>query len=291
MKIGLIDIEPKIFNTAYMQIAYHHRQQGDTVEWAAPLEYGKYDKLYCSSLFDFTDKSQVPDRTICGGTGFDLTTDLSFDCDLDYSIYPKCKTTYLWFSRGCVRNCPWCIVRQKEGKIRPVIPKNLNPQGKYITVQDNNFFESGNWWPAIQQLRYYDQPVDFQGIDVRTITKGQCKALDALKHYKQIKIAWDDPHEDLTPYLREITRYIKPRKIMCYVLIGFYDEPARLARGFDLYRIMTLSKYGITPFVMRYNMQDLYQKLLARWVDKVWIFKSCTWKEFQVGELGKAVFS
>ncbi len=83
MKIGLIDIEPKIFNTAYMQIAYHHRQQSDIVEWAAPLEYGKYDKLYCSSLFTFTDKSQVPGEAICGGTGFDLTTELPFDCQLD----------------------------------------------------------------------------------------------------------------------------------------------------------------------------------------------------------------
>ncbi len=37
MKVGLIDIEPKIFNTAYMQIACFHKKKGDTVEWAMPI--------------------------------------------------------------------------------------------------------------------------------------------------------------------------------------------------------------------------------------------------------------
>jgi len=31
-----------------------------------------FDVVYCSSLFDFTGKGEVPKRTICGGTGFDV---------------------------------------------------------------------------------------------------------------------------------------------------------------------------------------------------------------------------
>ncbi len=152
MNIGLIDIEPNISNPALMQISYWHKHQGDTVEWAAPLEYDKYGKLYCSSLFDFTDKSQVPERAICGGTGFDLTTKLPFDCHLDYSIYPKCKRSIIWFSRGCNRDCGWCIVREKEGKIKSVTPKNLNPKGKYIVVQDNNPFQNPLWHNGFTSL-------------------------------------------------------------------------------------------------------------------------------------------
>lgn len=284
MKVGLIDIEPKIFNTALMQISYWHKQRGYTVEWAAPLEYDKFDELYCSSLFDFTDKSQVPDRAICGGTGFDLTTKLPCiieDCQLDYSIYPKCRTTYLWFSRGCVRNCPWCIVRQKEGWIKSTIPKNLNPLGNYITVQDNNFFESGNWWPAIQQLRYYNQPVDFQGIDVRTITEGQSKTLTTLKHYKQIKIAWDNPR-DVKPFLsglQTLTNFIKPYKIMCYVLIG--HPGVHDAKDEDLSRVELLRDIGVDPFVMPYDKSDPYQKKFARWVNHKAIFKSVKWEDYR----------
>ena len=274
MKIGLIDIEPKIFNTALMQISHHHKSKGDTVEWAAPLEYDDYDKLYCSSLFDFTDKSQVPDSAVCGGTGFDLTTKLPFDCDLDYSIYPKCKTSYLWFSRGCIRDCPWCVVRQKEGELRSVRRKLINPKGRYITVMDNNFFANPEWQDAIWFIDRY--PVDFQGIDVRIITKEQCQALDKMNHYKQIKIAWDDPKETLLPEIRAMLRYVKPYKIMCYVLIGFSSTPY-----FDLLRVEALRKLKIDPFVMPYNKKDPYQKKFARWVNHKAIFKSVKWEDYR----------
>ncbi len=284
MKIGLIDLEEKIFNTALMQISQYHKQKGDTVGWWSPLTDGQFDVVYCSSLFDFTDKSEVPKRAICGGTGYDVTSLLLKDmeaCDLDYSIYPKCDKSFLWFSRGCVRNCPWCVVQQKEGGIRSVIPKNTNPKGEHIVVMDNNFFESGNWWPAICQLKYYQQPIDFQGINVRTITKGQCFALNTLKIHKQIKIAWDDPHEDMLPHLRRIIQLIKPYKLMCYVLIGYYDEPKHLARAFDLYRVRTLQRYGIDPFVMPYNKNDPYQKKFARYVNHKAIFNSVAWKDYR----------
>ena len=281
MKIGLIDIEPKVYNTAYMLISQYHKQQGDSVEWWSPLTDGLFDHVYCSSLFDFTDKSEVPKRAICGGTGFDVTSRLSScieDCELDYSIYPDCRTSYVWFSRGCARDCTWCVVRQKEGYIYPVVPKNINPQGIYIAVMDNNFFESGNWLPAIHQLRYYDQPVDFQGIDIRTITEGQCISLNTLKHHKQIKIAWDNPKDekDVIGGIARLTRYIKPYKIMCYVLIGFNSTEAE-----DMHRIETLRKLKIDPFVMPYNKKDPYQKKFARWVNHKAIFKSVKWEDYQ----------
>lgn len=283
MKVGLIDIEPWIFNTAYMQISHHHKMLGDSVEWAMPLRYDDYDILYCSSLFDYTDKSQVPQRAICGGTGFDRKTKLPFDCELDYSIYPNCKTSYIWFSRGCPRNCPWCVVRRKEGYLTPVPPKNLNPRGESVTVMDNSFFASINWGLAMLRLREWGLPVDFQGIDIRTINEGQCRSLNILRHHKQIKFAWDDPHEDLTPQLKMITKIIKPWKLMCYVLIGYYTEPTRVARGFDLYRVNTLRRFGIDPFVMPYDRTDPYQKDFARYVNHKAVFNSINWKDYQCG--------
>ena len=74
MRVGLVNIEPKVFNTAYMQIAAYHKGRGDTVEWWLPLIHRHFDVVYCSSLFDFTDKSGIPDDVICGGTGFDVTS-------------------------------------------------------------------------------------------------------------------------------------------------------------------------------------------------------------------------
>ena len=277
MRIGLINIEPKVENTALMQIAYHHRSKGDTVRLLAPdRDLGQYDKLYCSSLFTFTDKSGVPETALCGGTGFDLTAKLPFDWDVDYSLYPSCDCSYLWFSRGCIRNCSFCVVRDKEGKIRPVEPKNFNPSGIYVQVQDNNFFASPSWKKAIWKLWEYGQPVDFQGIDVRSLTSEMCKCLKYTSHYKQLKIAWDDPKEDILPSIATLTAHVKPYKIMCYVLIGYWSTPEQ-----DLRRVETLRGLKIDPFVMPYDKTDLYQKRFARWVNHKAIFKSVKWEDYR----------
>lgn len=279
MRIGLINIEPKIFNTANMQIAAYHKARGDTVGWWSPLMSRRFDHVYCSSLFDYTDKSEVPARAICGGTGFDITSRLSpaiENCELDYSIYPKCKTSYVWFSKGCDRNCPWCVVPQKEGRFHLVKQKRLNPKGRYITVMDNSFFSNPNWRDVISWLG--NMPVDIQGIDIRLLTEEMCHALDGLRRWKnkQFKIAWDEGDKDLTPQLKFMLRFIKPYKIMCYVLIGYYDMPDS-----DLYRVETLRGLGIDPFVMPYDKTDLYQRTFARWVNHKAIFKSVKWQDYK----------
>lgn len=104
MKIGLWNLEPKIENTALMQVSQYHKQQGDQVEFYSPLF--EYDKVYVFSLFSFTKKPVLKSNMVAGGTGFNVCSRLPEEietCPLDYSIYPKCKTSYLWFSRGCIR--------------------------------------------------------------------------------------------------------------------------------------------------------------------------------------------
>jgi len=230
-------------------------------------------------LFDFTDKSEIPDDVICGGTGFDVTSRLSRvmeDCELDYSIYQECRTSFVWFSKGCNRNCPWCVVPQKEGKFHLVKRKRLNPKGRYITVMDNSFFSNPNWRDVISWLG--EMPVDIQGIDVRLLTEEMVKALDGLRRWKnkQFKIAWDDGDIDLTPKLKFILRFIKPYKLMCYVLIGYYYSP-----DIDLLRVETLRSLGIDPFVMPYDKSDLYQRAFARWVNHKAIFKKVPWEDYR----------
>lgn len=280
MLIGLINLEPKIFNTALMQISFYHKSLADQVSWYDPLNDSKYDKIYCSSLFTSTDKSQVPKRAICGGTGFDVNSKLPEaieNSDLDYSIYPACKTSYLWFSRGCIRNCPFCIVRQKEGTIHSVTPKNINPNSEYITVMDNNFFANPKWKDAIIILHSLNKPVEFQGVDVRLLDEEKCKSLISLKRYKQkqIKMAWDNPCENLIPKFQEIIKIIKPYRIMVYVLIGFNSTPQE-----DLFRVEQLRKLKIDPFVMPYNRTNKYQRDFARWCNFKAIFKKIKWADY-----------
>lgn len=279
MKIGLIDIEPKIVNTAYMQIAAYHKQRGDEVGWWTPLTDRRFDHVYCSSLFTSTDKREIPQRAIMGGTGFDLSSRLSQAmeaCDYDYSLYPKCDYSIVWFSRGCDHKCGgYCIVQEKEGKMHPVVPKQLNPKGKYVVVQDNSFFENPAWRAACDWLLETGQKVDITNINVRTITEAQCCALSNMPLCKQVKIAWDNPKQNLIDRIKFLTGFIPSWKVMVYVLIGYNSTPEE-----DLYRVETIKSLGCDPWVMPFNKKDPYQRKFARWGRPI-ICQSCKWEEYK----------
>ena len=141
---------------------------------------------------------------------------------------------------------------------------------------DNSFFGNAEWQNAVYFLD--DYPVDIQGVDVRVITDEQCQVLAGMNHHKQIKIAWDDP-KDFTSVLEGIHRlikYVKPYKIMCYVLIGFNSTEDE-----DLVRIRNLKSLKIDPFVMPYNKTDPYQKKLARWCNRQAICQSVKWEDYK----------
>ena len=267
MKVALYNLEPKIENTAMMQVSTYHKQKGDTVEIYSPFK--EYDKIYAFSVFDYTDKSYVKKDMICGGSGFNLSTSLSKkieECDFDWSLFPKCDHSKIWFSKGCIRDCPWCIVRKKDGLIHPVKIKNLNPNGTHIRVMDDNFFancdkEKGCVY-AVKKLKEWGQPVDFQGIDLRLLNKEKCRILNSFSHRKKIHVAWDDPKIDMIPYLKNVLKYIRPYKLMCYVLIGYKSSPEE-----DQYRVETLRNLKIDPFVMPFKKNDPYQKAYARYVN------------------------
>lgn len=279
MRIGLYNLEPQYVNTAMMQVSMYHRLIGDLPEQYSPLNHKSYSKIYAFSIFDFTPKTYVTRDMICGGTGFSVLSRLPPEieaCTYDYDIFPECDHSIVWFSRGCSRNCGFCVVPRKEGRIRPVTPMPLNPNGNWIKVMDNNFFANPEWPSAIKQLEEWGQPVDFQGVDARILDRDMCIALNGLKHKHQIHIAWDDPRDDLASKLSEVVQWIKPYKLMCYVLVGYNSSPEQ-----DLERVEALKALKIDPFVMVYDKTNQYCKHFSRWVNHKAIFKSIPWKEYK----------
>lgn len=288
MRIGLVDVDGHNFpNYALMKISAWHKERGDSVEWADPM-FGEYDRVYMSKVFTFTeDNHDVWNcEVVKGGTGYDIASKLPEEIDkvteLDYSIYPQYEFSMQFFSRGCIRKCPFCLVRDKEGYIHSVEPSKLNPMGKHIEVLDNNFFANPEWRSAVEWLNTTKQPVNLHGVDVRIMNEEQCRALNAMKLHKGVHIAWDLPQLDLKPKLQEIVKWIKPYKLTCYVLVGFNSTMAQ-----DLYRLRTLKGLGITPFVQPYRdfgnerTPTMYERDLARWANKIWLFKSFDFKDFE----------
>ena len=249
--------------------------------------FGDYDRVYQSKIFTFTPDEQTNwnCEVVRGGTGYDIRSRLPEDMErstaMDYSIYPQYEFSIQFFSRGCIRHCPFCLVHDKEGLIHPVEPLQHTPNGKHIEVLDNNFFANPEWKFAVDFLLATKQKVNLHGVDIRIMDEEQAFWLNKLPLHKNVHIAWDLPQIDLTDKLREVIRYIKPWKLMCYVLVGFNSTIEQ-----DMYRIERLRELGIKPYVMPYRdfenktQPSQYAKDLAQYVNKPMIFKSCKFEDF-----------
>lgn len=279
MKVRLWTDAP-MANIALMKIARFHRDRGDDVDFHNPMFDQDTDILYQSKLFKFTPDYEYSGtaRVVKGGTGYHIATTLpdGIDClEPDYSIYHCCDYSMQFFSRGCVRKCPFCVVREKEGYIRSVEPMRLNPCGTRIEVMDNNFFANPSWRKSVYHILDCNQPINLHGVDVRMLTEEHAKILNKFPHYKQIHVAWDNPRTDIAKHILRMIKHVPAYKVMCYVLIGFWSSPED-----DLYRVEKLRELGVDPFVMPFDKSDPYQRRFARWVNHKAVFKSVKWNDY-----------
>ncbi len=121
-------------------------------------------------------------------------------------------------------------------------------------------------------------PVNLHGVDVRIMNEEQAQALNSLRIKGNIHIAWDNPEIDLTDHIRRMTQYVKPSKIVCYVLVGFNSTIE--------YRLRRLKELGVAPFVQPFRDYDnsrtpsAYERDLARWANKRQLFKTMDFASF-----------
>lgn len=286
MRVGLIDVDSKWKthgNLALMKIASYHKGQGDPVEWAHPLYMKQFDKIYASSLFTTSNKDDIPYFAVKGGPGFIADNCVTITlppeierCNPDYSLY-HLDFSYQRYSKGCENGCRFCVVPELEGHVTtPVRPMALNPKGKYIYLLDSNFFASERWRWAIEHLRKVNQPIHWEGIDVRILSPEMVDEIFSMPLKGRIHIAWDNPREKIDKRIAYLfnTESLR-RKVMCYVLIGFNSKKEE-----DLYRVETLRSLGVDPFVMPYDRSDMYQRNFARWCNHKPIWKTIPWAKY-----------
>jgi len=293
IKVGLYDVDSKIPNLALMRLSTFHRSKGDAVELYSSIMHRTYDKIYASTIFQFSDKSYLRDNMIVGGTGWDLKTKLPSEIEKlppDYSLY-KYPHNIGFTARGCRLKCKFCVVPQKEG-----VPfaTNTIPQlwtqrdSNFLMLLDNDFFGNPEWSDRVREMNDLNLKVNFsQGLNIRNLTNEQALALASVKFRNlqnkaaQVYFAWDDPrHEKLIHrgIARCVEAGIKPWKMAFYVLIGFHSTPEE-----DLHRVETLRRYGCDPYVMAFDKSNPYQNRFARWVNHKAIFNSVPWSEYRSG--------
>jgi hypothetical protein len=274
MKIGLIDVDSFNFpNVALMKISAYHKQLGDDVSMYIHLF--DYDKIYMSKVFTFTkDVKNVHGKEIIkGGTGYDIEKRLSDEIDNiypDYSLYNVTDTAYGYLTRGCPRQCDFCIVSKKEGtKCRQAYKLSQFYSGqKNIKLLDPNITAAPNCIDLFNELAETGANIDFtQGLDLRLLTDKKMEAIKKIK-LKMIHFAWDK-FEDEKIICERLSAFVNNvesnyRKVVVYVLVNFNTTFEQ-----DLYRINKIREIGASPYVMIYERQTAEQKYidLREWVN------------------------
>ena len=266
------------------------------MEWWRPE--GQYDRVYKSRVFTDTYSKDTITVTnagevVCGGTGYGLGPNLPDEVEHtrpDYTLYPQFPdTAYGFLSRGCPRNCGFCLVSDKEGW-RSVQVADLaefwNGQ-REIKLLDANLLACSDHEKLILQLAESRAYVDFsQGLDIRLITPDNVALLNKVRT-KAVHFAWDNPDIDLTPYFRrflELTNIKSDRRRRVYVLVNYGSTHEQ-----DLYRVETLRGMGYDPYVMVYDRPSAppITRQLQRWVNNKRIFHTVpSFADYIPGRMG-----
>ena len=281
-RVGLIDVDGHNFpNLALMKISAWHKSQGDDVEFATMFE--NYDVIYKSKVFSFTPNNEYCYNSkveYIGGSGYCLQKTLDPEIESmtpDYNLY-DCKHAYGFLTRGCIRKCPWCIVHEKEGKIRPdsTIRKICGDNYKSAILMDNNVLASDHGIKQIEEIIKLKIKVDFnQGLDARLIDNSISKLLSKVKWLHVIRLACDSP-EMMEPVRKavELLRWnnVKPQRFFVYTMINNIPE--------SIERLKFIKGLYCEPFAQPFrdfikNTEPTReQKDLARWVNQTAVFNS-----------------
>lgn len=292
MHIGLIDIDGGNWpNLSLMKLSAYYKAQGATTELIKASEaldgqplFWVLDKIYGAIVFD--ENKLIAQRlhqigVIVGGSGWDLEDKLPTEIEQmypDYSLYPEFTkdTAYGFLTRGCPRQCPFCIVGKKEGaqSVKVADLSQFWSGQKYIKLLDPNLLACTDHERLLQQLIDSHAWVDFtQGVDARLLNSDNIKLLSKIKT-KMIHFAWDNANDELTPKMIQIFKKatnLDKRKLRCYVLTNYNSTIEE-----DLYRIYKLREIGCDPYVMIYNKAKAAKQIryLQRWVNSPVIWRT-----------------
>lgn len=283
MKVLLIDIDSKIPNLALKKIEKYHLDKGDEVIWNLEIFKFNVDRIYVSCVFDW-NKNKCKEWeyfvekgiAIIGGSGYDLTTELPPEIE---SVKPRINLGFT--TRGCIRNCSFCVVPKKEGKLKIVgdLLDLWDGKSKEVVLLDNNILALPEHFKLIcKQARDNRIIIDFnQGLDHRLLNQDIVNELKTIKH-KEYKFSFDDPRY-ISSVDRAITLLQKNKINRCtwYVLVGFnttFEE--------DLFRLIYLRKRNQNAYVQRYNYKNGDKKYIAlsRWANQHHIFRAMTFEQF-----------
>jgi hypothetical protein len=298
MKVLLIDADSKIPNLALMKLSTYHKNQGDEVtliQLNIPYYPNKpkrhfyapsgYDKYYCSTIFTGSEEYIHGDNIQFGGTGHNLTTVLPSyieSLEPDYSIYPDNDTSYGFITRGCINNCSFCVVPQKEGKIHQVNTIQDIVRHKKVKFMDNNILALPSHKEILQEIVDMKLKCQFnQGLDIRLINEENSILISKMNYLGDYLFAFDN--WAYLPIIESKLELMKWRKDYKFKFFLYCHPDMPISNIVN--RINYLKEKKCLPYVMRHIScwDSQYSKFyidIASWCNQPNLFRKMTFKEF-----------
>lgn len=292
-KTLLIDIDSTIPNLALMHISTWKKAQGNEVGFGIIDP----DEVYASIVFKKNKHTAdglrflYPDAKIdVGGCGYDLHKNLPSEVDLmmpDYSLYPKWQSDLGFTTRGCGRNCYFCIVPKKEGKFHiNQHPREFHdPSHKSIVLMDNNVLWDKEWFFEITDWMLKNNlAVDFnQGLDLRLMDGDIAKRIAELKPLHYWHFAFDNINykDDVIKGIGLLKDAGVGIRNKCNVYVYLHDD-SQMEDALE--RCQILKELGTLPYIMVNREAKRTQRMtdLKRWT-RPQIFFSTDFENYRRG--------
>lgn len=316
-RIAVINESFPCYNLATHKMLVKFRREGNEVFFSprADMWSQQCDQAYLSAIFTWDLPKLCQDANLLqqnaeikveiGGPAatalpefITQETGLSPHSGLDERFeYVKGDKFFATFtSRGCPRNCPFCLVPKLEGRRMTEYDDFPIPIGRNPYVCDNNILATS--WNhqllLIEKLRHVKNLDLNSGFDDRIFIKDPEKywlaysglrmeawrfAYDTPEQRKAIKACADFLHDKGVDY----------RRIIVFCLIGFSGMSFDEARE----KLEFLIDIGTSPYPMRYKPLDTVERnytppgwangdmdKLFAWAGNPFVWRSCRWKDF-----------
>lgn len=183
--IALYDICGRIPNLALMKLSAYYKTKGYRTALCEAERPPAASLHYASCVFHHpranraltTLRCRLGDDLVAGGSGVDVRLKLAPEVDKcfpDYSLYGWQRYALGFLSRGCNSRCPFCLVPEKEGRLREDYATfdDFVPDGqRNVMLLDANLLAAGNACTLLKEMIRRDYRVNFsQTLDIRYLT-------------------------------------------------------------------------------------------------------------------------
>lgn len=238
-------------------------------DWSGGIaEWIENDTAFISAVFSWNTQNAYMRcvyykscgyKVRCGGQAVEMNREVfsEFDTSGKVDALFRHNPDAVFTSRGCIRNCSFCLVPKLEGALIEYDDWEVKP-----IICDNNLLATSqsHFDKVIDRLLDAGiKGVDFnQGLDARILTDHHARRFAELPKDTIVRLAWD--HISTEKLYREsferlVIAGVKPSQIRTYVLIGYNDTPED-AR----YRLESVRSLGALPNPMRFQPLDALRR-------------------------------